>query len=242
MTRPNLNRFAIPMLDDGMPLLDSHGDGATRVHLRNIKRALLEQIESADAVIGCVAWLTDFDLLRALKRKQVVSLLIQKEDFLRPESASHANFHSDLRAAYSALPTFERGDMPSLVAELSTAADPTSAAVRCVGFAPGGTEMQPRMHHKFCVFARVRSGHERPGYHQGMAGTHWDRDWIEPYAAWTGSFNWTLNASASLENAIFTTDKVVVQNFTKEWGNCFALSEPLDWTTTYVAPEYRVGS
>lgn len=244
MSKPNLNKFAIPTdFDEGFPVMDSHhGKGETRVYLREIKAALLEHIANAEVVIGCVAWLTDFDILRALAGKRVVSILIQKEDFLRPDSAEHKNFHADLRVAYSRLPEFERAPMPSLVSELSTNGDGSSEAIRCVGFSNAHGPFRPRLHHKFCLFGRFVPGRDRPGFREDMIGSMWDAEYVDTYAAWTGSFNWTSSASHSLENAIYTVDELVVQNLTKEWANCFALSERLDWSSTYVEPEYRLGT
>ena len=224
---------------DPYPLMDSHAeDGDLRLYLRKIKSALLGHIGDADAVLGCVAWLTDPDILVALASKRVVSILVQKEDFLRPDSKDQGSFHRDLRHAYGAMPRGDRFDLPSLGSALSTNGDTSFDAIRCVGFS-GAERFRPRMHHKFCVFARFKPIEDHPGFYPDWAGRP---DWLSPYAAWTGSFNWTKSAANSLENAIFTTDKKIVQSLTKEWGNCFALSEPLDWTSEYVEPEYRIGT
>lgn len=53
---------------------------------RNLKEELIACIKNADFVFGCVAWLTDFDVLAALAEKQGVNIAVQKEDFLRPDT------------------------------------------------------------------------------------------------------------------------------------------------------------
>ncbi len=242
MIKDNLNTYAISQGPgyEPFPLMDSHAlHGDLRVYLREIKEALIGHIDEAEVVLGCVAWFTDFDILRALKSKRVVSIVIQKEDFLRPEDPKHTHFHRDLRAAYDALSTCDRWELPSLARALSTSADPSFDAVRCVGFGNEHGSIRPRMHHKFCVFGRYRPAKELPGYYKDQSDQN---DWIDTYGAWTGSFNWTRNASQSLENAVYMADPIVVQNFTKEWANCFALSESLDWSSTYVEPDYRFGT
>ncbi len=84
------------------------------------------------------------------------------------------------------------------------------------------------MHNKFLVFARIT--HEQ------------DRDTITPYAVWTGSFNFTVNAVASLENALYLTSPEIVGAFFEEFGQIMALSEPLDWESDWMTPEWRIGT
>ncbi len=65
---------------------------------------------------------------------------------------------------------------------------------------------------------------------------------VKPVRVWTGSFNLTQNAVASFENAVIISNPRIVQAYTVEFEQLFALSEPLDWTTEYVEPEYRIGT
>jgi hypothetical protein len=88
----------------------------------------------------------------------------------------------------------------------------------------------PRMHNKFLVFCRAATVDEES----------YDR--FEPYAVWTGSFNLTYNASNSLENAILIRDEKISTAFLNEFGLIFGLSEKLDWSRSWSAPEYRIGS
>lgn len=67
-----------------------------------------------------------------------------------------------------------------------------------------------------------------------------------PVAVWTGSFNFTKTASFSFENVIMLHDKSgtnpVLNAYLKEHHQIYALSEPLDWTSKWVAPEFRIGT
>ena len=56
-------------------------------------------------------------------------------------------------------------------------------------------------------------------------------DTFVPRVVWTGSFNFTLNATNSFENAVVLHDPKIVNAFYQEWGQILALSEPLDSTS-----------
>jgi len=65
---------------------------------------------------------------------------------------------------------------------------------------------------------------------------------FEPYEVWTGSFNFTKNATYSFENAVLSKDQNIVGAFFREFGQIAALSESLDWETEWTAPDWRIGS
>ncbi len=56
--------------------------------LRDHERKLVELVDTHKAAVGCVAWLTSEPILEGLARLEAVSIVVQKEDFLRPDSAS----------------------------------------------------------------------------------------------------------------------------------------------------------
>lgn len=230
----NLNHLAIENADGPeVPLQDastSSADGSVTVYFRSIEDALLHHIEAADIVVGCVAWLSSKRVLRHLARKHSVALVVQKEDFLRPDSGQpRARVRTDLRPLYNALPSrLQRLEYPDLVGSLSVCGDPTMDPVRCLG--PHNVDRRfaiPSAHHKFAVFCH-------------LAGATGERT-IEPYEVWTGSYNWTSNAARSMENAVVLTDSAIVRAFYKEWEQAYAVSEPLDWDAPWVTP-LRIGS
>jgi len=77
------------------------------------------------------------------------------------------------------------------------------------------------MHHKFAVFCS--SG-------------------FSPFAVATGSFNWTFNSAKSLENLVVVRDGAVAGAYLQEWSQIFALSEPLNWQSEWVKPQWRIGT
>jgi hypothetical protein len=210
-------------------------DGSIAVYFREIEKHLTQHIAEAQTVVGCVAWLTSEVVLNALAHvPHGVSIVVQKEDFLRPDLETHDGWKNNLRRMYESLKELPgRNQMPGLVAQLSYLSDQTIQAVRCVGnYNREKKPAFPRMHNKFLVFCRVCPV-EVEGY---------TAEQVQPYAVWTGSFNLTKNAGMSLENAVLITDPAIVNAYYCEWGQIMALSESLDWESDWSAPEWRIGS
>ena len=214
---------------------NSRTGGAVSVYFKNLVDHLVAHTQSADVVVGCVAWLTNPTILKALARKQGVSIIVQKEDFLRPDADHGKDSNDRLRKLYAALPTMVRDDFEKL-RNMSTCVDPDIDAVRCMGVRPiGGRRISPKMHHKFVVFCRIDSS--PPKTYEEI-----DAFVSVPYAVWTGSFNFTKNGSLSLENAVYIEEPEIARAYYDEWAQVAALSESLDWDSEYVDPEWRIGS
>ena len=203
------------------------------VYFRDIENKLLSHIAEADAVFGAIAWLTSDSILDALSKLSDVSIVVQKEDFLRPDIGASNNWKQVLRAKYSMLKCgLTRYSFQNILSSMSVASDPSIEPIRCVGNHNRDKKPAfPRMHNKFLVFTKVRQSDDEYGPEK-----------IEPYAVWTGSFNFTKNATKSLENALFITDPVIVEAFFNEYGQIAAMSEPLDWTSDWAEPEWRIGT
>lgn len=211
------------------------------VYFSGIKDALINtHIQHADAILGCVAWLTNFEILKALSQKDIVQIVVQKEDFLRPDIYPTTSFKTQLRKHYDFLRCeIDRNCMPGIISSLSVCGDPTIAPVRCVGnHNSDKSPAFPRMHHKFLLFCKniektIVDEFDKKAYSFPT---------IEPYGVWTGSFNLTENATKSLENVIYTEHPDIVSAYFTEYAHIFALSEPLNWDTEWAAPEYRIGT
>ena len=203
------------------------------VYFRDIESKLLQHISEADAAFGAVAWLTSDSIISALARLSYVSVIVQKEDFLRPDMGASNNWKKELRQKYSALKCgLTRHSFQNILGSVSVASDPSIEPVRCVGNHNRDKKPAfPRMHNKFLVFAKVTSGE-----------TEHEPKIIEPYAVWTGSFNFTKNATNSLENALYITEQLIVNAFFNEYGQIAAMSEPLDWISDWAEPEWRIGT
>jgi hypothetical protein len=239
----DLNQLAIrsdsPNSEQDIPFEDyrvmqASGDGIC-VYFRDLESQLIDRIRQAECIIGCVAWLTNERILRALATVPYgVALVIQKEDFLRPDLASHPHWAAHLRTLYNMLPGgLQRDYSTTILHGMSVCSDPTIDAVRCVGnYNQDKQPAFPRMHHKFLVFSRLRE----------VSDPSSDYNVMEPYAVWTGSFNFTANSSHSLENAIYLPIPSIALAYLQEWAQITAISEPLDWRSAWVSPEWRLGT
>ncbi|TAK30199.1 MAG: hypothetical protein EPO40_08800 [Myxococcaceae bacterium] len=99
----NLNHARIQTDDGDRPLLDfatESREARVACHFRDIRGALLRYIARYDHMVGCVAWLTDPVILQALAARRGVAIIVQKEDFLRPDAVDREG----LRRLYAAVP------------------------------------------------------------------------------------------------------------------------------------------
>lgn len=226
-------------LRDPAVWVPSTGISHVEVGFRNLHREVISKIEQTDVVVGYVAWLTHAKVLDTLARTHGVSILVQKEEFLRPDLNAKDDWANRLRVQYDQLrpitvpvegwyetPT---DDDDEICPELG---DPVDVkAVRCVGHCPSkkGPAI-PRMHHKFLVFCHAPEDQEA---------------WpvlYKPYAVWTGSLNLTANGEASLENALYIESTEVASAYHSEWEQLLEVSEDLDWSSQYAAPALQVNT
>lgn len=212
------------------------------VYFKDLEHNLIRKIEKANVVVGCVAWLTNENIIDALSSKSGVSIIVQKEKFL---NYCEFDFNDRLRSKYSKLKTFNINyiDAPK-AAFLSSGLIYTDKRftglepVRCVGTVSNEVKNKniPRMHNKFVVFCSEKismideSFDERNIQFTKISS-------LEPYAVWTGSYNFTKNANNSLENAIYIEDNNIAEAFFNEWGQIATLSELLDWQSMGTNPE-----
>jgi hypothetical protein len=233
MDRPiDLNSLGVPAEHTTEPQVDNGLTAQARVDVvfRNHRARLIEEISRSSVVLGCVAWLTDGHVLEALSKCDHVSIVVQKEDFLRPDLGGHRA--ATLRAQYARLASpISRYGLPGGVSNLSYACDPSIEPVRCVGnHNRDRRPAWPRMHNKFLIFCDQMEC-ETDG-----------RPDVVPVRVWTGSYNISYNAAASWENAVLIESREVADAYTREFAQILAFSEHLDWTTDWVEPEYRIGS
>lgn len=216
--------IAIGSIDNGV------SSGAVEVVFRDIESKVVAEICKADVVLGCVAWLTSLPILDALSRKWQVSIIVQKEDFLRPDSGQWQTQRQ--RAAYAQIPKYHRMSNPRTW-NYSVATDDMDDAIRCAGVWAANKSTIPRMHNKFLVLCRC----ETPARPDDLGPNPYT-----PYAVITGSFNMTNNATDSLENIVIIRDRRIAEAYAQEHGAIYGISEPLDWEKPYVVPEYRIGT
>lgn len=191
--------------------------GPVTTHFGDLKPALLRFIEGSDAIVGCIAWITSSELVDALAQRPV-ALVVNKEPFLKPNGkASAARQRQTLARLQGGL---RRRDFPAPLNRMYQNRNDIIEAVRCVGHTGARVQNAPLMHHKFAV--RLTNG--------------------KPTAVWTGSFNWTVNASSSIENAVEIHDPDVAAQYLAEFARVAALSEPLDYLSSSVKPQWHLGT
>lgn len=204
------------------------------VYFKDIENKLIDTIDryKHGAIFGSVAWLTSIPILNALSKCNDVQIIVQKEDFLRPDlDQSGDKWKAELRQHYNNLKCdMNRYDFQEPICNLSVCDPSEVKAIRCLGNNnKDKSPANPRAHNKFLVFCDVR---RFKGYY--------------PVAVWTGSFNFTKNATKSFENALLLEDwdgdNPIMQAYLKEHHQLFALSEPLNWEDEWFSPEYRLGT
>ncbi|MEC5387736.1 phospholipase D-like domain-containing protein [Uliginosibacterium sp. H3] len=227
-TKQNLNETRIPNPEISESTLDAPNDfstnskdGSIRVYFRNVKKRLIDHINEADVIFGCVSWITDMEIIKAMQKKCVM-LVVQKEVFLKPSANGNAWMQA-LQAEYAKLSCcLELHSIDNAIGEKAYYFFDPADPVTCVGSIKSKEEFaHPLMHNKFLVFAK---------WNESMP-TKTDR-----YAIWTGSFNFSSNASVSLENSLYINNSEIVEAYFQEFGQIWMLSEPLDWTSESVAP------
>lgn len=106
---PNLNKVVIPG-DVKWQRLISAKSVSTNVYFDDLEQHLIDHILGSEICLGCVAWLTNENVLNALSASKKVSILVQKEDFLRPDSCSNEK----LKSLYSKLPALSLDDLNNM--------------------------------------------------------------------------------------------------------------------------------
>ncbi|WAC50559.1 hypothetical protein [Frigoribacterium sp. SL97] len=219
---PRLPAFDLNSLTSPTPARSSYdwtrrrrgaSSGATTAHLGDIAGPLSEFLRGSEAVVGCVAWVTSTRLVDALVGRPV-SLVLTKEWHLRSidTKASSVRSRANLARLTGGL---RRGDFPAPLSDIAGHDD--IEPVRVAGHIPRArTANSPLMHHKFVV--RLEGG--------------------QPVAVWTGSFNFTVNAESSFENAVEIHDPVIAAAFLAEWARVATVSEPLDFAGGKAAPSW----
>jgi hypothetical protein len=174
-------------------------------YFTDILPALIAHIQDSARVYGCIAWLTERNVLNALE-KVPCNIIVQQEDWSLPIRQSCLPQYQKLTPVPY---TYYQQFKPTL---RCVRENYTEKAVRSIGApeAANTTTALPRMHHKFLIMEK----------NNGAVGV------------WTGSFNFTKNATNSLENAVFITDENIVRQYREEFIQLFCLSGELAdiWT------------
>ena len=250
--KTNLNRmrtyYSDKNQDENRHIIDNNiiVDGVSlEIHFRNIEEELIKQINCADAVVGCVAWLTNKNILNALKKvKYGVSIIVQKEDFLRPDCddiPKLKEMYDDIKGIswYCGFTVaFECTPNPGLI-NCASYQNHYDDPVRCMGNHNKDIKPAfPRMHNKFIVFGKIIK--QKRWCDKEEYGDHVDT--FQAFSVWSGSYNFTHNSANSLENGIMINNSLIANQYLNTWAHVLTLSEQLDWDSEWSAPELRIGT
>lgn len=171
----------------------------------NIETHLLNLIAKSDAVIGAIAWMTSKSILKSLiDFKKPCLFVLQDESYLHLKKPKRTTWKSQLSSQYRQLIPLVLQSAPSIQGK---------TAIRFIGqpsLKKKRSQHLPLMHDKFLLFGRRNQG---------------VYEWT---GIWTGSFNVTATAKRSFENAIYTEQKSIVEEYWKEYMTLLQLSKSIN--------------
>jgi len=202
------------------------GSCLVRPVFRNIEEAIIEQIKKSDVVIGCVAWLTNDSILKALSETKGCQFVVQVEDWLRPDLGDYSMQRQ--RELIESLRGLDNYDIPGM---LNVGSYIDIAPIRIAGVPKNRDRNQPRMHHKFALFGNLENYEET----DLGANVHFYGGTVF-HTVFTGSFNWTRNAANSLENGVFMQSPDIIDAYSREYFEILLTSRTITeewWGESY---------
>lgn len=180
----------------------------------DLEKCLIKYISESTYVVGCVAWLTNKNIIEALDNLSGAKIIVNKEEYLNNNmQAGKKFFYQCLRGKYNDIP--DMFDINCSCCSKSTDLcdnfkknfgdlnKKAGAILTC-----GIVNNLSKMHHKFLIFLNKK---------------------FEPTGVWTGSYNLSQNSNFSLENALYITDPNVVMAYLTEFKSIYRFSEPYNW-------------
>ena len=178
---------------------------------RNIEQEIVEKIQQSTVIVGCVAWLTSIPILETLQSKSV-QFIVQQEDWLRPDSTEWSlSKQRDLYGKLTGIDNYVAGASNHAMFEIQP--------IRLSGKPKNNNKSNARMHHKFILFGNKK-----------------EDSTVEFDMAWTGSYNFTANATKSLENGMFIKSDEILNAYWIEWRQVLLSSFRIEdkwWDKTY---------
>jgi len=238
----NFGRLSVdgPETYEFAPSTEAFEGQSVAVYLNDLEIPLLAWLSRQEAVVGCVAWLTNEKVLDALNSLKICQVVMQKEDWMRPDydgrhPARHSRRHYNGEAGFCRLELAETSG-------LSMCSDPMVQRFRCFGQStsaqtsgPMQTAVPPArpvMHHKFLVGCVSHRPLDDDGYPSLE---------LIPRSVWMGSFNMTKGARRNMDSAVVMGAGPAALYY-REWLDIFSHSEKLDFEHEYCVPEWRLGT
>lgn len=249
--KANLND--IDPVDDGFLRLDKNNIEqqicSVSAYFRNIKAELIANINKADAVFGCVAWLSNPDIINALASREILSVVISEKQDVKSISdlKLHKNWITPTHLANNFNHFYTLTNSITLGVEDISLNLPL-CSIRQLRERDIWVEENvrdkhdgdsPYLHNKFVVFASLEYskenlqdasieywGNKTEGDPQGYIRRN-AKPIINPYAVWTGSFNFSSAAERHLENAVLIHGNSIAEKYFREFAQIYLLSTRL---------------
>jgi hypothetical protein len=196
-------------------------------YFEKLEEHLISYIEKSAYVIGCVAWLTNSNIIETLENILGSKIIINKEEYLNSDmEIGQKFFYQCLRGKYNEIPDMFNSKCKCCAkimykcsnfckifgniknnnnnCSLNDTVDNKIGSILTCGI----VNNYSKMHHKFLIFFN---------------------DKIEPTGVWTGSYNLSKTSNFSLENALYITDQDVIMEYIKEFLAIYPFSESHNW-------------
>lgn len=197
------------------------------VYFKDIEKIIIEKINKYDIIIGCVAWLTNENILKELGKKKKVLIIVQNEDFLRPDisyDGNETNWKKKIMKLYNKISEINNGyNNINLGSEIyvNLKAGLENGIRKCGYINTDKSPAFPRMHNKFIVCGT----YNEDSIEAGDVGI--GDNFMEVI---TGSFNFTENSNNSFENIVCIKKTEIVEAYVKQFGEIACMSMELDWS------------
>ena len=154
----------VPQVDNGIETEE------VSVYFKNIEDEIVKRIKKSAYVFGCVAWLTNKKILKALQSCEDVVIVVQEEDFLRPDKTFNGNkekWKEYLKELYDKLKG-DAGGSVNYKLGITEHGSWDTGIRRCGYTNKEKAAAFPRMHNKFIIcfegvdddFYEYKHGHE----------------------------------------------------------------------------------
>ena len=228
-------------------------DKQIEVYFKDIENSIIKKIRKYDNVVGCIAWLTNNNILKELAKKKAVIIIIQEEDFLRPDSQFDGQKEKWKNTIYKLYNKIEKlGNIYLGHCGINTS-DGTGikSGIRRVGLInKDKLPAFPRMHNKFIICFNDNINHEDettytawPGSKHFFFGDEYEYsecskcdgyEYGEMYGeVLTGSYNYTENSNNSFENVICIKEQLIVTQYFRQFAELCIMAIQLDWETEW---------
>lgn len=248
----NLNLNRLNAKGGGFPDQDDNSiefqTASVSVYFKNIQEAIIYNINKADIVFGCVAWLTSVKIIDALYLKDNFSIIVSDQSPMikLKKLRSHKNWikinqlESDDNHFYTLSSAMHVGvEEGSVDATLSEVRRLLPEFLTLDSLHDQTDDSQALMHNKFLIFGKVdysrKEIFELQAECWGKSNVSSDAEVlayaksrakpiVTPYAVWTGSPNFTFNSELHLENGVLMHSESIAKSYFKEFCQIYLFS------------------